>query len=238
MEKLPSPSTLTNLDHSVVAQWLDNHPEFLATYLSNLQEKREKTASPNVNSHHSHQERGYTKAKLNNSDFQVSFGSNTTSNEYYAITSFPKNSIINSKNASALLSSLSSCSNSFYNSANILKRSNNVAKVNSQPTKANLRKDFKLLNLNEKIFTLVRELYLSLDLKSTCTKILNTLCLLLDADRCSLFLVTDDVDDKLAAQQEGRSEKKCLISVIFDAYSSDNDIPSKFSYEKIKFHSA
>ena len=30
MEKLPSPSTLANLDHSVVAQWLDNHPEFLA----------------------------------------------------------------------------------------------------------------------------------------------------------------------------------------------------------------
>jgi len=235
MEKLPSPSTLANLDHSVVAQWLDNHPEFLATYLSNLQEKSEKNGSTsNVNSHHSHQEHGYTKAKLNNSDFQVSFGSNTTSNEYYAITSFPKNSMINSKNASALLSSLSSCSNSFYNSANILKRSSNVSKVNSQPTKANLRKDFKLLNLNEKIFTLVRELYLSLDLKSTCTKILNTLCLLLDADRCSLFLVTDDVDDKLAAQQEARCEKKCLISVIFDAYSSDNDIPSKFSYEKIK----
>jgi dual 3',5'-cyclic-AMP and -GMP phosphodiesterase 11 len=78
-------------------------------------------------------------------------------------------------------------------------------------------------------------LYESLDLKTTCKKIFNTVSLLLDADRCSLFLVVDD--DKAES-------KKCLISVVFDAQSvskllqsSNNDLldaSTDQSYEQIK----
>lgn len=241
MDKLPSASTSPNLDYSVVAHWLDNHPEFLKDYLEKARiEKNIKVAMSNINSHHSHKEHGYARnlsknSNCSSSDFQVSFGSNTTSNEFYVSTSLPKSNITNSKNASALLSSISSCSNSFYNTANSLKKPSNISKLNSTRTKTDCRKDFKLLNLNEKLFTLVRELYLSLDLKSTCKKILNTLCLLLDADRCSLFLVSDDdVEEVVEEPQSPKRLKKCLISVIFDAYSSEDDIPSHSPYEKIK----
>ena len=59
------------------------------------------------------------------------------------------------------------------------------------------------------MFTLVKTLYQSLDLKTTCKKILNTVSLLLDADRCSLFLVVDD---------EKAENKKCLVSVVSDSF--------------------
>jgi hypothetical protein len=75
------------------------------------------------------------------------------------------------------------------------------------------RKKFKQLSLYEKMYTLVKTLYQSLDLKSTCKKILNTVSLLLDADRCSLFLVVDD---------EKAESKKCLVSVVFDAQSNSD----------------
>lgn len=75
------------------------------------------------------------------------------------------------------------------------------------------RKEFKQLGLHEKMFTLVKTLYQSLDLKATCKKILNTVSLLLDADRCSLFLVIDD---------ENSENNKFLISVVFDAQSTNS----------------
>jgi hypothetical protein len=81
------------------------------------------------------------------------------------------------------------------------------------------RKEFKQLSLHEKMFTLVKTLYDSLDLKTTCEKILNTVSLLLDADRCSLFLVIDD---------ENSEDKKCLISLVFDA-QSNNSLKQSFS---------
>ena len=46
------------------------------------------------------------------------------------------------------------------------------------------RKQFKELGLYEKMYALVKALYQSLDLKTTCKKILKTVSLLLDADRC------------------------------------------------------
>jgi hypothetical protein len=45
------------------------------------------------------------------------------------------------------------------------------------------RKKFKELTLYEKMYALVKALYQSLDLKTTCRKILKTVSLLLDADR-------------------------------------------------------
>jgi hypothetical protein len=63
------------------------------------------------------------------------------------------------------------------------------------------RNKFKNLSLYEKMYTLVKILYQSLDLKRTCKEILNTVSLLLDADRCSLFLVTDE-DKKTDRESE------------------------------------
>ena len=63
------------------------------------------------------------------------------------------------------------------------------------------------------MFTVVKTLYESLDMKTTCKKILNTVSLLLDADRCSLFLVIDD---------DASENKKFLISVVFDAQSANS----------------
>jgi hypothetical protein len=45
------------------------------------------------------------------------------------------------------------------------------------------RKKFRELTLYEKMYALVKALYQSLDLKTTCRKILKTVSLLLDADR-------------------------------------------------------
>lgn len=66
------------------------------------------------------------------------------------------------------------------------------------------------------MYTLVKTLYQSLDLKRTCQEILNTVSLLLDADRCSLFLVTDEDKNREDGMDTG---EKCLVSVVFDAKS-------------------
>lgn len=77
----------------------------------------------------------------------------------------------------------------------------------------NYRREFSQLGLHEKMFTLVKTLYESLDMKTTCEKVLNTVSLLLNADRCSLFLVIED---------DNFEEKKCLISLVFDAQSTNS----------------
>jgi uncharacterized protein YigA (DUF484 family) len=97
------------------------------------------------------------------------------------------------------------------------------------------RTKFKNLSLYEKMYTLVKTLYQTLDLKQTCKEILNTVSLLLDADRCSLFLVTDE-DVRKEESSSGNSgrgvetngpstaafqHEKCLISVVFDAKSKN-----------------
>lgn len=116
-----------------------------------------------------------------------------------------------------------------------------------RPVKGTLsRTKFKHLGLYEKMYTLVKTLYQSLDLKITCKKILNTVSLLLDADRCSLFLVVDEDGDNLASLTTtnsidisaadnpnssfdlgdqvlaGQQSKKFLVSVVFDAKSNSS----------------
>lgn len=80
-------------------------------------------------------------------------------------------------------------------------------------TKSPTRKEFKDFNYYDKIYSLVQTLNQSLDLETTCKKILKTLCLLLDADRCSLFLVSNEDNDE-----------KILVSVVFDAQSTDTQL--------------
>lgn len=102
------------------------------------------------------------------------------------------------------------------------------------------RDKFKNLSLYEKMYTLVKILYQSLDLKRTCKEILNTVSLLLDADRCSLFLVTDEdnnnnnnsnnnkqetyTDEDVTTNHKLNHTEKYLISVVFDAKSKDKSL--------------
>jgi GAF domain-containing protein len=74
------------------------------------------------------------------------------------------------------------------------------------------RNEFKNLSMYEKMYTLMTVLNQSLNLEATCKIIMNTVSLLLDADRCSLFLVVND-------EMSTNSEKKSLVSVVFDAKS-------------------
>jgi GAF domain-containing protein len=132
---------------------------------------------------------------------------------------------------------------------------NNVASPMSPRTPID-RMKFKQLNFYEKMYTLVKTLYKSLDLKITCKKIMNTVSLLLDADRCSLFLVIDEATAAVAAtdgdgsestaaddennnptsnQQKtersassSRSSGKFLVSVVFDAKSKSSHHGSIF----------
>lgn len=92
------------------------------------------------------------------------------------------------------------------------------------------RTKFKNLSLYEKMYTLVKIIYQSLDLKRTCQEILNTVSLLLDADRCSLFLVTDEDKHRetdLLGGNFSDAAEKCLISVVFDAKSKSKPTSSK-----------
>ena len=98
------------------------------------------------------------------------------------------------------------------------------------------------------MFKLVRTVYESLDLKQTCKKILNTVSLLLDADRCSLFLVVDDDEDESNfvednyftlddmnnnSNKKTKIMKKCLVSVVFDAKSNEKLSPGSNEEEEM-----
>ena len=76
------------------------------------------------------------------------------------------------------------------------------------------RNSFKQLSLYEKMFTIVKTIYQSLDLKITCKKILNTVSLLLDADRCSLFLVVDDEQHTHQADAASQSWVSLIITML------------------------
>ena len=242
-----------HLEHATVSQWLDKNPEFLSAYLNKLKQQGRLSVSNdnnknfplNMNSHHSHRERSLTSnlSKVKNinsnlsehSDFQITFGSNTDPFQYYSTTNVPKNAS-DSFNATKMPARTSH----LFNICTSSRADSNVLVVGGLPShdflqqRINTRKNFKQLSLYEKMYTLVKTLYQSLDLKLTCKKILNTVNMLLDADRCSLFLVTDDLNDETSENEELEGVKKCLISVIFDAQSSENDSQNELTYEKIK----
>jgi dual 3',5'-cyclic-AMP and -GMP phosphodiesterase 11 len=215
-----------NLDPVQVSSWLDNNPDFLNEYLKNKQIQRrssiinERSSSLLSNLHSNIRtttniERMSSVNELNN--YSQSWGT-------APVKKFTKFTFYGSNNARNQSFSEPNLPNS---------ESNSLQQISSIPAK---RKNFKQLGIYEKMYTLVKTLYESLDLKTTCKKILNTVSLLLDADRCSLFLVVDD--DKAES-------KKCLISVVFDAQSvskllelqSPNellDTDAESSYEQIK----
>ncbi|XP_078284389.1 dual 3',5'-cyclic-AMP and -GMP phosphodiesterase 11A [Rhinoraja longicauda] len=76
------------------------------------------------------------------------------------------------------------------------------------------KRSLKQANEREFFLELVKDISNELDLASLSYKILINLCIIVDADRCSLFLV------------EGPPHKKRLVSKLFDVHSGTTVVPS------------
>ncbi|XP_069770242.1 dual 3',5'-cyclic-AMP and -GMP phosphodiesterase 11A-like isoform X2 [Narcine bancroftii] len=76
------------------------------------------------------------------------------------------------------------------------------------------KRSLKETNEREFFLELVKDISNELDLASLSSKILINLCIMVDADRCSLFLV------------EGPPHKKRLVSKLFDVHSGTTVVPS------------
>lgn len=83
--------------------------------------------------------------------------------------------------------------------------SNSSGSTSNVKTHRKSRNELKSLDERELMYELVIGICNDLDVTSLCYKILQNVCMLLNADRCSLFLV----------QGKGTSEK-CLVSKLFD----------------------
>ncbi|XP_006636273.1 dual 3',5'-cyclic-AMP and -GMP phosphodiesterase 11A isoform X1 [Lepisosteus oculatus] len=76
------------------------------------------------------------------------------------------------------------------------------------------KRRLKESNEREFFLELVKDISNDLDMPSLCYKILLNVCILVDADRCSLFLV------------EGPPHKRTLVSKFFDVHSGTTVLPS------------
>ncbi|XP_038645243.1 dual 3',5'-cyclic-AMP and -GMP phosphodiesterase 11A-like isoform X2 [Scyliorhinus canicula] len=82
------------------------------------------------------------------------------------------------------------------------------------PTAIDYKYELRDINEREFFLELVKDISNDLDLTSLSYKILIFVCILVDADRCSLFLV------------EGTSNKKTLVSKFFDVHAGTTVLPS------------
>ena len=221
-----------NFDSRQVSTWLDNHPEFLNDYLKKLQIQRrssimnDKSGTLLANLHSS------LRMQTQLIDFNQANNNTSTHSEINNMSRLSSPSLFynhkepDSVNKEPVLNKAISVNYACNTKeSNFFTNSSNLNLSLSEPSLPPLlldkyyqflpssRKCFKNLSLYEKMYTLVKTLYHSLDLKTTCKKILNTVSLLLDADRCSLFLVIDD--EKVEC-------KKSLVSVVFDAQSNES----------------
>ncbi|CAG9827483.1 unnamed protein product [Diabrotica balteata] len=101
------------------------------------------------------------------------------------------------------------------------------------PGRRQRRSRHELRQMDEKdlIFELVKDICNELEIRSLCHKILQNVCMLLNADRGSLFLVEGD---KTSCQVDsGHYRDRCLVSKLFDVCSKSTlvDIEKK---EEIK----
>ena len=249
------------LDPEQVSKWLDAHPEFLTEYLKKIQVRQRCDSILNeyfsLNSSPDHTRTTTSSnssitavSQSNNSAALISLSLINTSRRASHISTLIHNSrsslgsgggIIDSINNN-MLQSTNKKLNPSLSEPNIIinpDEARSLLESNTIVSEIN-RNKFKQLGLYEKMYTLVKTLYQSLDLRITCKKILNTVSLLLDADRCSLFLVVDnnttDEEKKFSVSQDeeltnSRGDRtrdenknnshnnKFLISVVFDAKS-------------------
>lgn len=241
MELMNDLESGTNLDSNAVSTWLDNHPEFLHDYLKKLQIQRRRTSILSDKT-------GLLLANFNttcqkkSSIQEINFSEPLSSPKFNNSKFLSKFSSPNS-NASSLKSIFlnSTSINPSFSEPNIPPINQTNHSENENIKKQVSRNKFRQLSLYEKMYTLVKCLYQSLDLKTTCKKILNTVSLLLDADRCSLFLVVDEDEDNIVNESEeaNRSEngknEKILISVVFDAKSNSlNKFVKNYAFDSME----
>lgn len=178
------------LDSTAVANWLDNHPEFLNDYLKKIQIQRRSSIMNDRSSlllaNISSNIRNNSSSNINsNNNNNVCHSSVTGSNLDRSLTL--NDSSINScqwaslgpslacitptrsyKNSIHSLIGFNSPSlNASFSEPNLPTESNSLLHISSIPAK---RKNFKKLGIYEKMYTLVKTLYESLDLKTTCKK--------------------------------------------------------------------
>lgn len=175
------------VDSNFISKWLDKNPQFLTEYLRKMQLQRRD-------------------AIMNDDTSQM------LANLYSNLRLQPHSLSSDNNVKKPTSNTISQEVEDLFNNEAI-----NEFDLNHNNNDTNKRKQFKELGLYEKMYALVKALYQSLDLKTTCKKILKTVSLLLDADRCSLFLVVDDDEFEC---------KKALVSVVFDAQSLNKQISS------------
>jgi hypothetical protein len=147
------------VDSNFISKWLDQNPQFLTEYLRKMQLQRRD-------------------AIMNDETSQI------LANLYSNLRLQP-HSLSSDNNVKKSTSNIISQEVEDLFNQESLTTINEFDVNNNNDT--NKRKQFKELGLYEKMYALVKALYQSLDLKTTCKKILKTVSLLLDADRYENF---------------------------------------------------
>ncbi|XP_055875017.1 dual 3',5'-cyclic-AMP and -GMP phosphodiesterase 11-like isoform X2 [Biomphalaria glabrata] len=178
----------TRREYEAMERWLDDHPAFLHAYFA--RKGRESLVNAWLISH-----------ALSGVD-----NLSTPSAESTSGTSSGANTPV--RKISAQEFERGGILNPMVNTVDGLQTFIGTASTSSTPTQPRSRRRSKseLMSLDEKqlMHELVMDICNDLDVTSLCFKILQNMCILLNADRCSLFLV------------KGTSEKKYLVSTLFD----------------------
>lgn len=155
-----------SIDSNFISKWLDQNPQFLTEYLRKMQvQRRHAIMSDEINQ-----------------QMLTDLYSNLRL-QPHSLPSVASSTFISLQETNKLLSKVDNLFNSKErNEAD--DHHNATGQDDEDDFKINKnRKQFKELGLYEKMYALVKTLYQSLDLKTTCKKILKTVSLLLEADR-------------------------------------------------------
>jgi len=185
-------------EYSRMEKWLDEHPEFVHDYFARKAKKsmvdgwlisHALAHSPGLNMH--------SDTNSSGSNSKNNSGTNTPVRKISA-QEFDRGETLNPMVSTVdgtptFLGPSSTCSQGSINYNN-----NNKSHRRS-------RSELKALDEKELMYELVIDICNDLDVTSLCHKILQNVCILLNADRCSLFLV----------QGRGTDEKQ-LVSKLFD----------------------
>lgn len=208
-----SSSAAPIVDSQFISSWLDQHPQFLTDYLRKMQLARRHTIMNDQTGQLLANLYSNLRLQPHSISCDNSAGLNSTISPNGQITSSthtPMTTSVHSrattptseyKATSRILKEVEQlfhvdhnntfeldCLDEQPNKKNIIISTNEIdcninTDKNTNEMPYQTRKQFKELSLYEKMYALVKTLYQSLDLKTTCKKILKTVSLLLDADR-------------------------------------------------------
>ncbi|XP_066538715.1 dual 3',5'-cyclic-AMP and -GMP phosphodiesterase 11A [Hoplias malabaricus] len=196
---------MTTFDFSDVEAFLDGHPELLEQYLMRKSREQRAPSKPPFVSSPTEEKDKFEKRRSSHVELRRSFARSKASTAHRTYDEHEHESRTSVRRR-ALLRKASSLPPS---TAHIL-RALLESRV-SVPRYASRALDYKrrLRESSERDFflELVRDVSNELDVTSLSYKILINVCILVSADRCSLFLV------------EGPSHKRTLVSKLFDVHS-------------------